>query len=129
MQRLKFFNPEYVIDKAAEIRMGKSLARKGFEFVRGRKSKEYECHILTAEQAEYIAQHKDTNLYIDIDFEVNVPREILIAGDDAKITDICKAREFLDQTGGKMEEAQIIYNRYIKDDREIKYTNNDTLPF
>jgi predicted P-loop ATPase len=129
LQKLKFFNQEYVIDKAAEIRMGKALARRGIEFVRGRNSKEYECHILTAEQAEYIAQHKDMNRYIDIDFEVNVPREILIAGDDAKIADICKAREFLDQTGGDFKEAQRLYDAYIKDDREIKYTNNDTLPF
>jgi hypothetical protein len=129
LQKLKFFNPDYVIDNNSSARMGKALSRKGYEFEQGRKCKEFYCYILTAEQVEYIEQHKDTDRYIDIDFEVNVPREILIAGDDAKVRDICKAREFLDQTGGDFKEAQRLYDAYIKDDREIKYTNNDTLPF
>ena len=52
-----------------------------------------------------------------------------IAGDDAKIADIYKAREFLAQTDGKMEEAQKLYNKYIKENRDINFTNEGTLPF
>ena len=113
----------------AQIPMGKALARKNFEYEQGRKTKEYPCYILNAEQAEYIAESRSNESYIDLTYDKFVPREILIAGDNAKISDIYKAREFLDQTDGKMEEAQILYNRFIKDDREIKYTNDGKLPF
>ena len=115
--------------RIAQIPMGKALARKNFEYEQGRKNKEYPCYILNAEQAEYIAESRSNDSYIDLTYDKFVPREILIAGDNAKISDIYKAREFLDQTDGKMEEAQILYNRFIKDDREIKYTNDGKLPF
>ena len=129
MQRMKFFNPEYVIDKPAQIRMGKALARKNYEYYSEHSKKMYYCYIMNAEQAEYVIQNRESDGYIDLSFDKFVPREILIAGDNAKIADIRKAREFLDQTGGKVEEAQMLYDRYIKDDREIKYTNEGTLPF
>ncbi len=129
MQRMKFFNPEYVIDKMAQIRMGKALARKNYEYHSEHNVKMYYCYVMNAEQAEYVIQNRGSEGYIDLSFDKFIPREILIAGDSAKIADICKAREFLDQTGGKMEQAQILYDRYIKDEREIKYTNEGTLSF
>jgi len=113
LKRLKFFNPEYVIDKAAQIRMGKALARRNFQYKKDRNGKLYECYLLTAEQAEYCVQYKSTTTYLDVLFDKFVAKEILLAGDNAKIADICKAREFLDQTDGKFKEAQKIYNEYI----------------
>ena len=129
LQRMKFFFPETVIDKAAQIRMGKALARRNFQYIKDRNKKLYECYLLTAEQAEYCVQHKSTTTYLDVLFDKFVAKEILLAGDDAKIADICKAREFLDQTDGKMEEAQKLYNKYIKENRDINFTNEGTLPF
>ena len=126
---MKFFFPETVIDKATSARMGKMLARKEYPFIKTRKSKGYYCHLLTAEQAEYCVQYKSTTTYLDVLFNKFVAKEILLAGDDAKIADICKAREFLDQTDGKMEEAQKLYNKYIKENRDINFTNEGTLPF
>jgi len=126
---MKFFFPDTVIDKAASARMGKMLARKEYPFVKTRKSKEYYCHLLTAEQLEYSTQYKDTTTYMDLNFDKFVAKEILIAGDNAKIADICKAREFLDQANGKMEEAQALYNRYRKENSDINFTNEGTLPF
>ena len=109
--------------------MGKMLARKEYPFVKTRKSKDYYCHLLTAEQLEYSTQHKDTSTYLDLVFDKYVAKEILIAGDNAKIADICKVREFLDQVDGKMEEAQILYNKYIKESRDINFANDGMLPF
>jgi len=129
LQRMKFFFPDTVIDKAASTRMGKMLARKEYPFVKTRKSKDYYCHLLTAEQLEYSTQHKDTSTYLDLVFDKYVAKEILIAGDNAKIADICKVREFLDQVDGKMEEAQILYNKYIKESRDINFANDGMLPF
>lgn len=126
---MKFFFPDTVIDKAASARMGKMLARKEYPFVKTRKSKEYYCHLLTAEQLEYSTQYKDTSTYMDLNFDKFVAKEILIAGDSAKIADICKAREFLDQTDGKMEEAQKLYNKYIKESRDLSFANDEMLPF
>jgi len=129
LQRMKFFFPETVIDKAAQIRMGKMLARKEFPFVKTRKSKDYYCHLLTAEQAEYCVQYKSATTYLDVLFDKYVAKEILVAGDDAKIADICKAREFLDQTDGNFKEAQTLYNKYTRNEREINLTNDNLLPF
>jgi Predicted P-loop ATPase and inactivated derivatives len=129
LQRMKFFFPETVIDKAAQIRMGKMLARKEYPFVKTRKSKDYYCHLLTTEQAEYCVQYKSTTTYLDVLFDKFVPKEILVAGDNAKIADICKAREFLDQTDGKFKEAQKLYDEYIRNERGINLTNDSLLPF
>ena len=109
--------------------MGKMLARKEFPFVKTRKSKDYYCYLLTAEQAEYCVQYKSTTTYLDVLFDKFVPKEILVAGDNAKIADICKAREFLDQTDGKFKEAQKLYDEYIRNEREINLTNDSLLPF
>ena len=129
LQKLKFFNQEYVVNKAAEIRMGKAMARRGFEYFMEHNHKVYYCYILNAEQAEYIAQHRNNSDYIDLNFDRDVPREVLIAGGNAKIADICKARELLNQAEGDFKEAQRLYDTYIKEDREIKFTNDNTLPF
>ena len=129
LKRLKFFNPEYVIDKAAQIRMGKALARRNFQYKRDRNKKLYECYLLTAEQAEYCVQYKSATTYLDVLFDKFVAKEILLAGDNAKIADIYKAREFLDQTDGRMEEAQKLYNKYIKESRDISCVNDGMLPF
>ena len=56
-------------------------------------------------------------------------KEILLAGDDTKIADICKAREFMDQVDGNFKEAQKLYDEYIRNEREINLTNSDLLPF
>ena len=109
--------------------MGKALARKNYEYYSEHSKKMYYCYIMNAEQAEYVIQNRESDGYIDLSFDKFVPREILIAGDSAKIADICKAREFLDQTDGDFKEAQRLYDAYIKDDREIKYTNEGQLPF
>jgi len=129
LQRMKFFFPETVIDKAAQIRMGKALARRNFQYIKDRNKKLYECYLLTAEQAEYCVQYKSTTTYLDVLFDKFVPKEILLAGDSAKIADIYKARECLDQTNGKKEEAQILYNKYIKEKSDINFTNEGSLPF
>ena len=126
---MKFFFPETVIDKATSARMGKMLARKEYPFVKTRKSKDYYCHLLTAEQAEYCVQHKSTTTYLDVLFDKFVAKEILLAGDSAKIADIYKARECLDQVDGNFKEAQKLYNEYIRNERGINLTNDNLLPF
>ena len=68
LKRFKFFNPEYVIDKAAQIRMGKALARRNFQYKKDRNKRLYECYLLTAEQAEYCVQYKSTTTYLDVLF-------------------------------------------------------------
>ncbi|NLI35857.1 MAG: hypothetical protein GX416_05020 [Bacteroidales bacterium] len=87
------------------------------------------CYLLTAEQAEYCVQHKSTTTYLDVLFDKYVAKEILIVGDNAKIVDICKAREFLDRVDGNFKEAQKLYNEYIRNERGINLTNDNLLPF
>lgn len=129
LQRMKFFFPETVIDKAAQIRMGKALARRNFQYIKDRNKKLYECYLLTAEQAEYCVQYKSATTYLDVLFDKFVAKEILLAGDNAKIADICKAREFLDQVDGNFKEAQKLYDEYIRNERGINLTKDNLLPF
>jgi hypothetical protein len=54
---------------------------------------------------------------------------VLIAGDDAKIADIVKAKEFLREASNDFEKAQYLYRKYITEEKDISFTNRDTLPF
>ncbi len=85
--------------------------------------------MLTARQAEYCVLHKSTTTYLDVLFDKFVAKEILLAGDSAKIADIYKARECLDQVDGNFKEAQKLYNEYIRNERGINLTNDNLLPF
>jgi hypothetical protein len=66
---------------------------------------------------------------LDVDYDKRVPREVLIAGDDAKIADIVKAKELLDKCGGDFNAASRNYQKYITDEKDISFRNTDTLPF
>ena len=61
--------------------------------------------------------------------DVNVPREVLIAGENAKMADMEAARKMLDETDGKMEKAEQLYVKYLRENKEINYTKRDELPF
>jgi hypothetical protein len=50
---------------------------------------------------------------LDVDYDKRVPREVLIAGDDAKIADIVKAKEILKEANNDFEKAQSLYRKYI----------------
>ena len=52
-----------------------------------------------------------------------------IAGENAKIADMEAARKILDETGGKMEKAEQLYVKYLRENKEINYTKKDELPF
>jgi hypothetical protein len=66
---------------------------------------------------------------LDVDYDKRVPREVLIAGGDAKIADIVKAKELLEQAGNDYEKAQNLYRKYIIAEKDISFRNTDTLPF
>jgi hypothetical protein len=66
---------------------------------------------------------------LDVDYDKRVPREVLIAGDDAKIADIVKAKEILKEANNDFEKAQSLYRKYITEEKDISFTNSDTLPF
>jgi hypothetical protein len=48
---------------------------------------------------------------LDVDYDKRVPREVLIAGDDAKIADIVKAKEILGQCDGDFNAASRNYQK------------------
>ena len=50
---------------------------------------------------------------LDVDYDKRVPREVLIAGDDAKVADIVKAKELLDKCGGDFNAATREYQKYM----------------
>ena len=66
---------------------------------------------------------------LDVEYDKRVPREVLIAGGDAKIADIVKAKELLEQAGNDYEKAQNLYRKYIIAEKDISFRNTDTLPF
>jgi hypothetical protein len=50
---------------------------------------------------------------LDVDYDKRELREVLIAGDDAKIADIVKAKEILKEANNDFEKAQSLYRKYI----------------
>jgi len=130
------YQSDYIIDRPAKSRLAKALARKGYEYHNKHNVNHYTCHLLTAEQWGYIDKYRNPNVLIDLEFDKFVPREILIAGDNAVISDICKAKEILNSVDGDFEKAQRLYDKYIADDKDLSFlnkgnslTNENTLPF
>jgi hypothetical protein len=126
---IKKFNVDYIIDRASKSRLARALARRGFESKRTHSGNQYFCYLLNAEQWGYIEQARNPDVLMDLDYDKLVPREILIAGTDAKIEDIRKAKGILGDVHNDFEKAQSEYSKYITKDKNISNINFDDLPF
>jgi hypothetical protein len=123
------FDPNMIGDRNAIGRLSKALGRRNIPSRPTHSGKEYTCYLMNAEQAEYVEKHRDSQRVLDRDYDIFIPREVLIAGDDAKIADIVKAKELLDKCGGDFNAASRNYQKYITEEKDISFRNTDTLPF
>jgi hypothetical protein len=121
-----------VPDKGAIRRLAAALGRRKVPSKVTHGGKDYVCYLLNAEQAEYCETHRKGGrdaIELDVDYDKRVPREVLVAGGDAKIADIVKAKELLDQADNDFEKAKGLYRKYIIAEKDISFRNTDTLPF
>jgi hypothetical protein len=126
------FDTSLVPDKGAIRRLAAALGRRKVPAKVTHGGKDYICYLLNAEQAEYCETHRKGGrdaIELDVDYDKRVPREVLVAGGDAKIADIVKAKELLDQADNDFEKAKGLYRKYIIAEKDISFRNTDTLPF
>ena len=129
LQAFKRLDPNIATDKSAISLLAKALKRRKIPFESCRNGSEFCCYILTAEQAEYIEQHRDPTKVLDLEYDKYVPLEILLAHREATIRDLCKADEILIHSDEDFEKAKQMYNDYLSYDRGNFTTENDLTIF
>ncbi|NLI37562.1 MAG: hypothetical protein GX416_13770, partial [Bacteroidales bacterium] len=85
LQAFKRLSPNIATDKSAIVLLTKALKRRKIPFESCRNGSHFCCYVLTAEQAEYIGQQRDSTQVLDLEYDKYVPLEILLAHREATI--------------------------------------------
>jgi hypothetical protein len=126
LQWIQRYEKELVIDRGAINRMTKALGRENIEYQRRHQGSLYFCYLLTPNHVAYIKKYR-TPGNLDVNFDKFVPREIIIAGEDGDMANICKARKFLEECEGNMAKAEKKYSEYITEYKDLSNISQGSL--
>ena len=129
LQAFKRLSPHIATDKSAIVLLTKALKRRKIPFESHHNGSNFCCYVLTAEQAEYIEQQRDSTQVLDLEYDKYVPQEVLWAHREATIRDLCKANEILIHSDGNFEKAKQMYNDYLAYEKGNFTTENDLTIF
>jgi len=129
LQAFKRLSPNIATDKSAISLLTKALKRRKIPFESHHNGSNFCCYVLTAEQAEYIEQQRDSTQVLDLEYDKYVPLEILLAHREATIRDLYKANEILIHSDEDFEKAKQMYHDYLSYERGNFTTENDLTIF
>lgn len=110
---LQKFDTSLEIGPKCSLNINKALGRRGYLPIKSHDCNLFECCLLTQEQVDYIAKYRDASKAFDAAYDKEMPRELLIADQYASEENMVLAKKCLDESGGDMKEATLLYQKKI----------------
>jgi hypothetical protein len=126
---LQKFDQSLELNQKCSASISKAMGRRNFFPKKTHDGNTFECYLLTQEQVDYIRKYRDSTKMLDVKYDRDVPRELLIADKYASEENMLLAKKCLDEADGDMKVATLNYKKLISLDGIADDDRRDELPF